>query len=114
MNRGTWLFGGVDRITKQIFLTIVDKRDKATLIPLIEDNIVQGSTIYSDKWAAYYGLKDLGYNHGMVNHSVEFVSDEGVCTNTIESLWSEIKADLKIRGGFNQKQVEGYLDEFMY
>ena len=105
---------GVDRTTKQIFLNCVEKGDRETLIPLIETNIEKGSTIYSDSWAPYFILGEIGYNHGMVNYSKEFVSDRGVCTNTIESLWGELKADLKIRRGFNQEQVEGYLDEFMY
>jgi len=50
----------------------------------------------------------------MVNHSVEFVSEDGVCTNSIESLWGEIKAELKIRQGYCAGQIDGVLDEFMY
>ena len=110
----TWLFGGVDRVTKKIFLRVVDDRTRNTLLPIIQENIELGTMIYSDTWAPYFTLNQNGYNHAMVNHSVEFVSDEGVCTNTIESLWSEIKAGLKIRRGFGKAQVEGYLDEFMY
>ena len=50
----------------------------------------------------------------MVNHSREFVSEDGVCTNMIECLWGEIKADLKIRRGYNAQQISLVLDEFMY
>ena len=84
------------------------------MIPIIQENIEIGTTIYSDKWAPYFNLSELGYKHGMVNHSEEFVSEDGVCTNSIESLWSEIKVFLKVRRGYTKGQVEGFLDEFMY
>ena len=48
-----------------------------------------GTLIYTDSWKGYADLKDLGYNHQMVNHSVEFVSstDKEVHTQSIEVYW---------------------------
>ena len=109
-----WVFGGVDRVTKKVFVRIVDDRTRDTLLPIIQENIEIGSTIYSDTFRPYFTLNQLGYQHQMVNHSREFVSEDGVCTNTIESLWGEIKADLKIRRGYNAQQISLVLDEFMY
>jgi hypothetical protein len=45
---GNWVFGGICRETKNIFLIKVEKRDKETLIPLIEKYVVKGSTIITD------------------------------------------------------------------
>ena len=43
---GHWVFGGIERITGNSFLVEVQKRDAATLIPLIQQYIRPGSTIY--------------------------------------------------------------------
>lgn len=109
-----WVFGGIDRVSKRAFVRAVNNRTRDTLLPIILDNIAPNSIIYSDTWAPYFTLKDHGYQHLMVNHTNEFVATNGCCTNTIESLWGEIKAELKIRRGFNAEQVGGFLDEFMY
>lgn len=39
---GVWVFGGIERGSGKCFLTVVDKRDKATLIPLIKKWILPG------------------------------------------------------------------------
>ena len=109
-----WVFGGVDTTTKRAFLRIVPDRTRATLIPIITEMVVQGTTVWSDTWAPYFTLNQEGYNHSMVNHSKEFVAPNGVHTQEIESFWGQLKAELKIRRGFNKNQVQGFLDEFMY
>jgi len=88
-NRGNsttrqWVFGIVQRGTRKSFLVPVNNRTKETLIPLIKARVKSGSTIYHDDWPAYRLLSEEGYQTGVVNHTKEFVSKEGVCTNTIE------------------------------
>ena len=39
--------------------------------------------IYSDDWSVYRNLEDIGYEHEIVNHSVEFVNENGAHTNTM-------------------------------
>lgn len=83
---GQWVFGGFERETGRIFMVPVDKRDRATLLPIIENCILTGTTIHSDCWKAYDCLSDVGYQHLKVNHSLEFVDSEtGACTNHIEA-----------------------------
>ncbi|CAF3307908.1 unnamed protein product, partial [Rotaria sp. Silwood2] len=38
-----WVFGGIDIITKQCFLVEVEKRDAATLLPIIQNYILPGN-----------------------------------------------------------------------
>ena len=71
---------------------IEEKRDKATLVPLIQHYILPGSVIYSDCWVAYKGLDDLegcNYTHFQINHSTNFVDsgDKNIHTQNIERLW---------------------------
>jgi transposase-like protein len=51
------VFGGVERDSGRCFLVPVDRRDAATLLPLIYEYIAPGTTIYSDKWAAYNKIR---------------------------------------------------------
>ena len=63
-------------------------------MPIIEGKVLEGSTIYSDGWKAYYGLILNGYEHYRVFHSHnEFVRGKSYI-NGIESFWSFAKRRL--------------------
>ena len=81
---------------------------------MIHQRIVEGSTIWSDTFAPYFTLGDEGYTHSMVNHSVEFVTEDLVHTNRIESLWGQIKRFIKFRKGLTREMLSLHLDEFMF
>ncbi|PSN54556.1 hypothetical protein C0J52_07111 [Blattella germanica] len=55
---GEWIFGGVDRGTKEIFIASVDNRKATTLFPVIQSRILPGTTIYSDCWSVYKKLQE--------------------------------------------------------
>ena len=82
-----WVFGRIEEESRRSFMATVDKRDEATLLPLIQKHIAPGTTIISDCWKAYRNLEKHGYKHRLVNDSKEFVSDEGFHTNKIEGHW---------------------------
>ena len=72
---GQWVFGGICRL-----------RDKDTLLPIIRAHILPGTCVMSDMWKAYDCLKDEGYTHLTVNHSLNFVDpDTGAHTQRIEN-----------------------------
>lgn len=91
-----WVFGGICKETKHGFYLLVDKRDAATLVPIIEERIEKGSEVHSDYWGAYNSLQRIGYNHKKVNHSQNFVDPiTGAQTQKIESMWRALKAFVK-------------------
>ena len=104
------------RITGSFFLVEVPKRDAATLIPIIEEYICPGSTIYSDEWRAYSSIPTMhGYSHCTVNHSQNFVHpDTGAHTQQIESMWSQVKKLMREGKTMNSTLFETYLPEFMW
>ena len=82
---------------RKFFVVRVPDRSRITLEQLILTHVRAGSIIHSDCWGAYNELNliefenKLHYNHLTVNHSVEFVTDTGIHTNTIEGTWNALK-----------------------
>ena len=46
----------------------VDKTGEATLHPIIEETVVEGSSVYTDEHRAYTGL-NMAFDHDAVKHS---------------------------------------------
>ena len=109
-----WVFGATEKNTRNCFMQIVARRDRDTLMPIIKKYIATGSTIYSDRWAAYFTLTEEGYVHDTVNHTEEFKSKTGCCTNTIEGLWGNAKLRIKKMKGVYTDRLAVMIDEYMY
>lgn len=88
-----WVFGMVDtsHIPALGCMEVVDQRDASTLLPIIRDHILPGTTVWSDMWAAYNRVSTLPgvSGHETVNHTIQFVNPRsGIHTNTIEAYWN--------------------------
>ena len=89
---GQWVFGGYERGTGRTFKVPVEDRSTDTLLQIIKEWILPGTTIYSDCWRAYNSLDTEGFQHLTVNHSLHFKDPEtGTHTNAIESSWRAAK-----------------------
>ena len=110
---GVWVFGGIERDSNppKCFFVSVPDRSAATLVPIIKRFILPGTTILSDCWKAYSCLRDQGYLHETVNHSVEFVAETGAHINGIESRWNAMKKSLP-RYGTNRELYNSYFAEY--
>lgn len=115
---GQWCFGGVLRREDkdspiQCFTVPVPDRSKNTLLPIIKDYIIDGTTIYSDCWKSYDCLEDEGFVHMNVNHSLHFKDPEtGVHTNTMEGTWNQVRRSLP-KFGTRKEYYHSYLAEFV-
>lgn len=114
-----WVFGMYDVARKIGFLVFVDDRSAPTLLPLIQQHILPGTLIYSDRWKAYNDSIHLPavppYTHDSVNHTENFVDPvTGACTNRVEAMWKRAKAKFKQMNGTTEAMVPGYLDEFIW
>uniref|UniRef100_A0A915KWQ7 ISXO2-like transposase domain-containing protein n=1 Tax=Romanomermis culicivorax TaxID=13658 RepID=A0A915KWQ7_ROMCU len=78
------VFGIVERNDRRRVLRIVPTNSKDILMPIIQEHISTDVTIYDDGLASYTHLEKYGYKHEVVFHNKEFVTDQGVHTNTIE------------------------------
>ena len=92
----------------------VNKADKATLWPIIEDTVEQGSIVYTDESSVYVSLNRL-FDHEAVNHSAGEYVREKASTNGIESFWALLK-----RGYYGThhwwsfKHLDRYIAKYVY
>ena len=114
-----WVFGLADTSQKPAvgYMELVPRRDAATLLPIIQQHVLPGTTIWSDEWAAYNRVASIPgvAVHGVVNHSIRFVDPTtGVNTQTVESYWNRVKTKFKRMKGVSSAQLALHLDEFMW
>ena len=57
-------------------MQIVPLSDTATLLPIIQQQLANGLTVWSDEWVAYNRIVSFPdvTRYGVVNHSLEFVN----------------------------------------
>jgi transposase-like protein len=93
----------------------IKKADGKTLEFAIIDRVEPGSTIHTDEWRGYAGLKWLDFTHETISHAAgEYVRD-GVTTNSIEAVWAVLKRG--IYGTFHhvsEKHLGRYVNEFTF
>lgn len=110
-----WVFGGNEPATGNSFLVKVPDRSTETLLPIIQEFILPGTTIVSDCWPSYNVLQEHGYQHLTVNHKHYFVDpDTGATTNHVERMWREAKQRNKRENGTHRQMLDSYLIEFMW
>lgn len=110
----TVILGMIER-DGDVLTKIVPNVKTKTLIPVIEDNVEDGSTIHTDELRSYGTLKYKGYEYKTVNHREgEYVN--GDChVNSIESYWAQLKKSIKATHiHVSKKHLEKYAKEFEY
>ena len=90
-----------DRPKKTLFFILPDRK-RETLQKFIVENVLPGSTIFTDEWKGYSGLSDIGFMHKTICHKRRFSRFEfdgnvatRVTTNHIERMWVELWRTLK-------------------
>lgn len=99
------------------YMEIVQQRDAATLLPIIQAHTAPGTIIHSDEWRAYSRVASLPpvSAHRTVNHSLHFVDPATlVHTQNIESYWGRVKCKIKHMKGCHATEISSYLDVFMW
>jgi transposase-like protein len=93
-NNKTIVVGAIERGGRVTTKIIPDAR-AMNLEPIIFDNVIQGSVVYTDHHHGYKAISQYGaYEHHTVNHSNDEYVRGDVHTNTIENFWSVVKRAL--------------------
>ena len=87
---------------KRTLFFVLPDRSKETLHKFIVENVLPGSTIYTDEWRGYNGLEAKGFSHKTICHERRFSRFEingtivtRITTNHIEGMWVELRRTLK-------------------
>ena len=87
--------------------------EKKVLHGHIRNEVEKGSTIYTDEWKAYKGLK--GYTHEAVKHSAGEYVNGMAHTNGIESFWALMKRGyIGTHHWWSIKHLHRYVSEYAY
>ncbi len=92
MTGKTIVVGAVQR-GGRVVAKVVGDTTRNTLESHVYNNVIQGSTVYTDDHIGYRQLR-LAYNHSHVDHSHHQYVDDDTHTNTIENFWSVVKRSL--------------------
>ena len=116
----TVVIGMVNRETKQVKSMKVPTSKKDFILPKINLNVKQGSTIVTDTYHAYKDLK-RNYTHKTVKHSAgEYMRVESktafkVHTNSIEGFWSLVKRTINgTHHWISKNHTNRYLTEMSF
>lgn len=99
----------------QIRTRVVSDVGAVTLVPYIQKNVAEGSTLSTDEHKPYRRVRRLGYTHVSVNHSKWQWKNGEASTNGLEGHWSLVKRS--IRGTYvsvSLKFLPLYLAEFSF
>lgn len=110
----TMVFGMVER-DGIIRSGVVPNDKKETLLPIIQDQVTQGTTISTDTLKTYRKLSRLGFNHEAVNHALEEWVRGNCHTNTIEGFWSHLKRGIRsTHVSVSPEHLNKYVAEFAF
>jgi transposase-like protein len=110
----TCLLGMIER-GGQVLVIPVEKRNAATILPLVQEHVETGSVVNTDEFQIYKGLPAMGYQHKSVIHSKYQWAQGEAHTNSMEGYWSNLKKS--VRGTYtfvSPKHLPKYLAEFSF
>lgn len=116
MERSTFINedGEVERMTN-VHAFVVENTNRATLQPIIQQFVEEGSMVITDELNAHNGLEALGYSHAIVNHGAQEYANGDIFTNSIEGFWSHFRR--MISGCYHDvsdEHLQSYINEAVY
>lgn len=84
------VFAMVERMGRVIASHVPDAQ-KATLYPIMMENIDKVAKVMTDEFKTYVNLHELGYDHKRIMHRLGKYVEGEVSTNTVEGFFSQLK-----------------------
>ncbi|KCZ78685.1 hypothetical protein H311_00276, partial [Anncaliia algerae PRA109] len=78
-----------NKITR-VYAQVIEDKKAETIIPIICNQVVPGSVVWTDEHRSYLSLVNKGFQHDSVCHKYEFVDKvKGVHTQSVESFHNQ-------------------------
>jgi ribosomal protein L37AE/L43A/transposase-like protein len=77
-------------------------------VPMIRQHVATGTVVHADESSAWERLH-ASYDMRRVNHSVEFMAEDGACTNQAESFFSRLR---RSEFGIHHRIAGPHLDQY--
>lgn len=105
----------VDRDTGTAKNVVVDDVTRATLLPILQENIAKEATIYTDEAGQYQTLGLVFADHDHVRHGAGEYGRGDVHTNTVEGYFSIFKRGMKgVYQHCGKQHLHRYAAEFEF
>lgn len=108
------VWGAVER-KGRVIAKHIKSTGKWELLEQVQKNIDRNASIMTDNYAGYTQLSKYGYHHFSVNHGAsEYVRGE-IHTNTIESVWSQLKRGITgVYRHVSKEYLQSYVNEYSF
>jgi transposase len=110
----TPVFGMLER-EGSIIVTVVDKTNAKTLMPIIKFSVHKKSLVITDGYPVYKNLYKDFNEHEVIDHHRGQYARGAFHTNSIESFWSHLKRMLRgTHIHVSRKHLQKYVDEAIF
>jgi transposase-like protein len=102
--------------TGELITRVIPDAKRVTLWGEICENVLPGTILHTDQWAAYRSITLRGYRHETCNHEQEqWVGPKGATVNHLEGFWNLLKRGINgTHIHVSAKHLPKYLGEFEY
>lgn len=105
------VFGIYERSDGLVYVEPVEDVTMDTLQDILKGKVSVESTVYSDTWKSYRGLKDTFEDHETIDHGVQEYVRGKATINGIEGFWAFAEEHLRRHHGISAENFEYYLKE---
>ncbi|XP_027222622.2 uncharacterized protein [Penaeus vannamei] len=110
-----WVFGGIERDSKNYFIAPLEEPLTENLMSLILKYILPGTVIVSNRWNAYSPISDHDYVHQVINHSGDVTDKENAKAHTqsVELLFRDVQ-EWTVKPGNRPQFYKQYLARLLF
>lgn len=105
------VFGIYERADGIVYVEPVEDVSKETLQDILRGRVTVSSTVCSDTWRSYNGLKETFEDHQTIDHGSGQYAQNDVTINGIEGFWGFAEEELRKHHGVSSDHFESYLKE---
>ena len=81
----------------RVYARVIPDKKASTIVPHIINQVAANTKIWTDEHGAYQSLNNRGFFHETVCHKYQFITNEGVNTQSVESFNNAMKYEIKLR-----------------